>query len=232
MVARNSTESQNTEATPASESPVVTPRWQFRLRHLFALMTYVAVVVAVATRWGIETLPTTIGLGIAWLNYLGILLFLQRGKLQLVVLFIAWGMFLVSMFLPTHTTWGVPGWFGVYWALTTPITAACQKNWRVLLSVLWYAPVIDVANLSQLLLPVTATRLRMGRGKYLAAVNCISMVAVWAIAGPTAASGYIVWSISFLLGLTAMPLTRVTLVVMHIILASQIAYWLIFPGRW
>ena len=217
---------------PTAENAFPPKRWQFRLWHLFALMTYVAVVVAMATRWGIETLPTTIGLGIAWLNYFGALSILQRGKVQLAVLFIACGMFLVSLFLPTHSQWGVEGWFAVWWVLMTPAALAYDQHWREFAKSLCWVLLIDTANLSQFLLPVTAIRLQMGRGKYLAAMNCVSMVAVWAIAGTTATSGYIVWSISFLLGLTAMPLNRVTLVVMHIILASQIAYWLIFPERW
>src|SRR5689334_11027900 len=93
----------------AGEAPDGKRRWQFRLWHLFALMTYTALVVAVATRWGIETLPVSIGVGITWLNFFGGLWFLQRGKLQLATLLIAWVLFLVSLFLPTHTMWGVPG---------------------------------------------------------------------------------------------------------------------------
>jgi hypothetical protein len=197
-------------------------RWQFRLWHLFAVTTYVGIVIAVARRWGIETLPATIGLGIAWLNYRGALWFLQRGKLQLVVLCIAWGMFLGSLFLPTHTYWEPEGWRAAWMVLYLPVDLAWRQEWLELIEFLCWAPLIDAANLSQLLLPVTAIRLQMKRGKYLAAVNCVSMVAVWALAGPTAASGYILWSISFLLGLTAMPLNRATLLSMHIALVVQL----------
>jgi hypothetical protein len=73
-------------------------RWQFRLWHLFAVTTYVAVVIAVARKWGIETLPVTIGVSISWLNYNGVFSFLQRGKLQLATLFMAWGLFWAPSF--------------------------------------------------------------------------------------------------------------------------------------
>lgn len=210
-----------------AENAAPSTRWQFRLWHLFALMTYVAVVVAVARKWGIETLPVTIGLGIAWLNYSGAIWFLQRRKLQLAVLFFAWGMFLGSLLLPTHTGWEIPGWLGAWVVLCAPVDNALHHDWFQVAKLLSWVPLIDTANLSQLLLPITAIRLRIDRGKFLAAVNCVSMVAFWTLAGPTVASGYVVWSISFLLVLTAMPLNRATLMVMHVTLASQIAFWLI-----
>jgi hypothetical protein len=218
---------------PTAESASPPKRWQFRLWHLFAVTTYVAVVIAMARRWGIETLPVTIGIGIAWLNFAGALSFLQQGKLQLAILFVAWGMFLGSLFLPTHTEWGVPGYAAAWFVLGAPLDICRRPNWLLQLTkYLCWALFIDVANVLQLLLPVTAVRLLIGRGKYLAAVNCVSMVAVWAIAGPTAASGYILWCASFLLTLAAMPLNRATLVVMHIALATQIAYWLITGEHW
>jgi hypothetical protein len=218
--------------SPTAECASPPKRWQFRLWHLFAVTTYVAVVIAVARKWGIETLPVTIGVSISWLNYSGVFSFLQRGKLQLATLFTAWGMFLGSLFLPTHTGWEPPGWFAVWWVLISPVALVLDQHWLEFTKSLCWVPLIDAANLSQLLLPFTAIRLQMGRGKYLATVNCVSMVAVWAIAGPTAASGYILWSISFLLALTAMPLNRKTLLIMYLILASQITYWLIVGERW
>jgi hypothetical protein len=213
---------------PTQKSASPPPPWQFRLWHLFALMTYVAVVVAVARKWGIETLPMTIGLGIAWLNYSGALWFLQRGKLQLAVLFIAWGLFLGSLFLPTHTQWAPEGWLAAWWVLYLPVEVVKQQSWEEIPKFLCWVPVIDAANLSQLLLPLTAIRLQMNRGKYLVAVDCVSMVAVWMFADQTAASGYILWCISFLLALTAMPLNRTTLLLMHLNLAGQFAFqWMV-----
>jgi len=212
---------------PKTEAPSPPRRWQFRLWHLFALMTYVAVVVAVAQWRGIATLAMSLGLGIAWLNFFGTLSFLQRGKLQLATLFIAWGMFLGSLFLPTHTELAPQGWEAAWFVLCAPVNGVREQEWWGLASFLCWGSFIDAANLSQLLLPVTAVRLYLGRGQYLGMVNCVSMVAVWAFAGPTAASGYILWCASFLLALTAMPLNRATLVVMHLTLAGQVAYWLI-----
>jgi hypothetical protein len=174
----------STDIQPSAESASPPKRWQFRLWHLFALMSYVAVVAGVARWWGIETLAVSFGLGVAWLNYWGGLSFFQRGKPQLATLGIAWGMFLVSLFLPVDTNWSPEGYVAAWFVLTAPVNLAWRQDWLELFKVLCWVPLIDVANFLQLMLPVTAVRLQMGRGKYVAAVHCVSMVAVWTIADP------------------------------------------------
>jgi len=192
-------------------------------------MTYAAVVAAAVKWWGTPSLATTLGVGVMWLNFSGALSILQKGKMQLVMLLVAWVMFLGSMFLPTHTMWGSAGWEAAWSTLTFPVRA-WEPSAEYFEFLIWVL-VIDLANVAQLLLPLTAIRLQRKQGKNLAFALCASMPAVWAFAGPTAASGYILWCASFLLALTAIPLNRVTLVTMHVVLASQYTFWLIFPMR-
>lgn len=205
--------------SPTEESASQPNHWQFRLWHLFAVMSYVAVVAGVARWWGIETLAVSLGLGIAWLNYCGWLSYFQRGKPQLATLGIAWGMFLTSLFLPVDTFWAPQGYVAAWFVLSAPVDLVWRQRWLELIKVLCWIPLIDAANLLQFLLPVTAVRLQWGRGKYLVAVHCVSMVAVWILANAQSASGYILWCASFLVTLIAFPLSRPTLIAMHFALA-------------
>lgn len=101
----------------ASEQAISSPAdlpWQFRLWHLFAMTTYVAVVMAAVMWWGTQTLPITVGAGLMWLNYSGVFTRLQTGRIQAALLLAAWIAFIVSMFLPCETQWGAPGWMGAW----------------------------------------------------------------------------------------------------------------------
>ena len=97
-----STESTEIQRATAENAPPP-QRWQFRLWHMFALTTYVAVILGIATWQGPPTLMVTLGLGVAILSHLGAFERLQQGRTQLILVGVAWVTYLVSLCTPCTT---------------------------------------------------------------------------------------------------------------------------------
>ncbi len=205
---------------PQSQREIATvpARWQFRLWHLFALTTYVAVVTGIATWLGPQSLMLTFAWGVALVNFSGGMACLQTRKVQSWMLGAAWLTFLVSLLLPCTT-----GSFTVF---------GCQAAW-VFLTVLFeslgdpdsdrfgnivWTIAIDVANVLQAVLPLIIWRLRTALGKCLAAVLCATSTSVFftLIFEPYLFVAYYFWCASFLLVLAAVPIGRKTLTAMGV----------------
>ena len=216
--------SEQTTSNATTASPAIP--WQFRLWHLFALTTYVAVVMAVMMWLGARTLPITVGVGLMWLNYSGVFAWLQTGRIQAALLLTAWISFIVSMFLPCTTQLDAPGWVGAWVYLVMIPGGMIELEFQLALIVVL---TVDLANLLQALLPLHVWRLSKGKGHWLRRTSCVSMVGVWAIADNSAASGYCVWCASFLLALVALPLKLKTLLAMAALLLLELGIVLLSP---
>ena len=191
-------------------------RWQFRLWHLFALMTYVAVVLGIASWQGPQTLMVTLGLGLALFSHLGAFERLQKGRTQLIVVGVAWVTYLISLCTPCGTgTFTVFGWQAAWTYLAGPfaepfLTEAFfhprLQAWPWLLSV-------DLANVLQAALPLLLWRLSRGRGHVLAMVSCLAMVGPWTtlVMATWLYVAYYIWCVSFMLLVIAVPVNRLTL---------------------
>ena len=181
------------------------PRWQFKLQHLFGLTTIAAIGAALLARWGWGTLLTSAGFLIAWLNLCGAFAGFQKEPRQIILLCLAWGMFLLSLALPSLTIFGPVYGYGAAWiAMMAPLDAVKDEAFHR--HMFWYLTV-DVANLSAALLPLLIWRLRCGRGRWSAMVHCVSLVATpFPFWDTPMLVGYYVWCASFLLALIAIPI--------------------------
>ena len=188
--------------------------WQFKLQHLFGLMTIAAVAAALAAGRGSGTLLTSAGFLIAWLNLCGAFRGVQTGRWRDAILWLAWGLFLLSFTLPSLTVFGpVLGYGAAWFALVAPFEHVMKGD--VLRPGLICYLAIDMANGLTVLLPLLLWRLRRGRGKWLSATLAISMVAPWFVCwDPHMLAGYYVWCASFLLVLAAITIGPRTLVAM------------------
>ena len=197
------------------EIPSPPKRWQFRLWHLFALTTYVAVVLGIATWQGPPTLMVTLGLGLALLSHLKAFEPFQRGRTPLVLVGLAWVTFLVSLCTPCATgLTTILGWEAAWFYYWAPVSEMFDKD-QTLQPVAWpWVVSVDLSNLLQALLPLYLWRLRQGRGRVLATLNCLAMVAPWItlIFAPQLLVGYYLWCISFMLLVIAVPVSRGTLI--------------------
>jgi hypothetical protein len=214
---------------PASDAKPLLARppasWQFRLWHLFGLTTQAAVAAAVAGRLGLGTLVASGGIILAWLNWCGAFGWLQTSRRQAALLWLAWAMFLVSLFLPAIIVFGpVAGWqaawivIGTLWEFPkgiweanvqseAPITAkgvflaTCLIGWFVLM---------NLANLLAAGLPLLVWRLCRGGGRVYGALLAVAMVGPWLMSKDAHGLlvGYYVWAGSFLVALLALPIDR------------------------
>src|SRR5262245_37846915 len=170
------------------------PSWQFRLSHLFGLMTLSAVAAAVAAAFGPGSLMLSGGLTVAWLNWCGLFQPVQTGNRQTVLLIVAWTIFLASLALPSMRVFGpVLGWNAAWFVLLTPFQAL-YKGEANHLTLYWFLG-LDLANQLALMLPLLIWRLRRGQGQWLSALLCVAMVAVWIVGwdGSSMLLGYYVW---------------------------------------
>lgn len=190
-------------------------RWQFGIRHLLGLMTYVAVMLGVATWLGPQTLMVTCGLGLALLSHLGAFKRLQSGRTQYGLVGLAWVTFLVSLFTPCTTgSFQIYGWQAAWIYLTGPVTAFFQFDsgfeffgWPWLIG-------IDTANVVQTILPLLIWRLGRERGKVFSTICCLVMVAPWTtlVMATGLYVAYYIWCASFMLVVIAVPVNRATLI--------------------
>jgi hypothetical protein len=219
-----------TADTPTSALKTASPpqHWQFRLWHLFGLMTYVAVMLGVATWQGPPTLMVTLGLGVAILSHLGAFERLQQGRTQLVLVGIAWVTYLVSLCTPCTTgTFTVFGWQAAWTYLAGPFAAlfSLERNFDIQLHAWPWVTSVDLANVLQAALPLLMWRLSRNRGKVLSVLICLAIVGPWTTL--VMANGlfvaYYIWCISFMLVVMAVPVNRWTLLSMAGLSALQIA---------
>jgi len=185
------------------------PRWQFSLRHLFELTTLSAIGTALAATFGPGTLVMSIGIILAWMNMRSAFERIQGGRGQATVLCLAWGLFLVSLALPSITVFGpVNGVSSAWIAMAAPIQSLLRFGEMKIGVIVFIA--IDVANLLMALLPLLIWKLAHGRGQRLADCLAITMVTPWCIAWDpdNLLVGYYLWSTSMGIALIAIRIRK------------------------
>jgi hypothetical protein len=198
--------------------------WQFRLQHLFELLTGAAIVSGLATAFGLGSLPLSIGGLMAWLSYRGLFSFVQHGRRQEVVLGLAWITFVTSLALSSFKMFGpVQGIFAAWFALSGPFMQISRGELQ--LHGLFVLLLIDMANVLIALLPIFVWLHRRGRGQWWPSVLCAAMVPAWCCGwGSQMLSGYYVWSASFAIVLIAFPPSARTLGAMLIVAIATAFY--------
>ena len=189
-------------------------RWQFRLWHLFAVMTYVAVLLGVATWLGPQTLVVSLGLGLALLSHLKAFARLQNGRTQLILAGIAWVAYLVALCIPCVIGFlTVFGWQAAWTYLWGPLAAVFTRRVSIQGFTWPWLWSVNLANILQLALPLLIWRLSRGRGEVLSVLICLAMVGPWTtlIMAPDLFVGYYIWCLSFMLLVIAVPVSRATL---------------------
>jgi hypothetical protein len=183
------------------------PRWQFRLRHLFAVTTTAAIGSAFVASFGSGAVITLIGSIVACLNLLGMLAPLQRGRPQAVVLGLAWIAFLASLALPSVTILGPAYGYGLAWfSIIAPIQTVIHNEIEP--EAVPYG-LMGCANVLMALMPLLVWRLAIGRGQRWCTALCLVIVAPWVAGwGAGLLVGYYVWGASFILALVAIPLRK------------------------
>jgi hypothetical protein len=216
------------DKAPLPRKATAPPRWQFGLAHLFGLTTLSAIAAALVAAFGLGTLPISIGVSLAGINFAGLLRPVQSGRRQAALLWLAWAAFLLSLALPSLHVFGpVAGWDALWFVLVMPFDAAREAD-LLHVPLLWFL-MLDVANLLAILLPVLVWRLRRGRGQWYAAALCVAMISPWSVSWDTVMlPGYYVWCVSFLLALAALPIERKTLAAMivSLLIHAAAAVWL------
>lgn len=206
-------------------------RWQFGIRHLLGLMTYVAVMLGVATWLGPQTLMVTCGLGLALLSHLGAFKRLQSGRTQYVLVGLAWVTYLVSLFTPCTTgPFQIYGWQAAWIYLLGPVQAMFVTDSTVELYGWPWIISIDVANVLQALLPLLIWRLSRGRGQVFATLSCLAMVGPWTtlVMATDLYVAYYIWCASFMLVAVAVPMSRWTLLGMTGLAIVQVTLFRVF----
>jgi len=215
------------EATAAGVTSQQTGNWQFGIRHLLGLMTYVAVMLGIATWQGPQTLMVTTGLGLALLSHLGAFQRLQTGRTQLVVVGLAWVFYLVSLCTPCTTgPFTVYGWQAAWIYFYGPVEALLKKDTGFEIFAWPWIVTIDMSNVLQLTLPLLIWRLSRKRGQVLMVLSCLAMVGPWTtlVMANDLYFAYYVWCASFMLLVNAVPVNRLTLIgmaglaVVHIVI--------------
>jgi hypothetical protein len=184
---------------------------QFGIKHLFGLMTWAALASALVAWWGPGTLLTSGGLLAAWLNHCGVFARIQQGRYRAAVLWAAWAMFLASLALPSVVVFDpVMGWVAAWFALQLSFSAALEGKFAE--PGFSYYLVLNAANLLALLLPLLVWRQSRGGGQWLGAALCLAMIAPWMVLWTDAMLvGYYLWCASFLVALSAIRVSRGTL---------------------
>jgi hypothetical protein len=224
---------QHTDQPATSNSAEWRP-WQFGLAHLFGLTTWASVAAALVAVCGPGTLTMSAGLLLAWLNYCGAFASLQSGRRQTAVLWAAWGLFLISLTLPSMPpvfgTNSIYGFEAAYFVLGAPLNI-WNRGSVVDLSIPWLL-LMDAANLLMLLTPLLIWRIKRGGGQWLGVSLCVAMVSTWIVTWDGAMLiGYFVWVTSMLFVLVAVPLRLKTLMAM-VVTAAALVVMLKWGALW
>ena len=189
--------------------------WQFGIRHLLGLMTYVAVMLGIAMWQGPQTLMVTTGLGLALLSHVGAFQRLQSGRTQLILVGLAWVFYLVSLCTPCTTgSFTVYGWQAAWIYLYGPLEVMIKENSDFQLFAWPWIVTIDISNVLQVTLPLLIWRLSRERGQVLSVLSCLAMVGPWTtlVMASDLYVAYYVWCASFMLLVIAVPVNRLTLI--------------------
>jgi hypothetical protein len=194
-------------------------RWQFKLWHIFALMTYAAIATALVRLRGPGTLVASSGVLIAALSWLGAFEPLQSGRAQQVVLGLAWLAFVLSLALPSIQVFGpVLGAHAAWASLLAPLNVfqAPDPHGEALV---FYLPT-NMANLTMSALPLVMWRVAHGKGQVLCAVLAVTMVWPWCLGwNSRMLIGYYVWCASFMAVLLAIRMPAWVVFAMGLIVA-------------
>ena len=191
--------------------------WQFGIRHLLGLMTYVAVMLGIAMWQGPQTLMVTTGLGLALLSHVGAFQRLQSGRTQLILVGLAWVLYLVSLCTPCTTgSFTVYGWQAAWIYLYGPLEALIKENSDFQLFAWPWIFTIDMSNVLQVTLPLLIWRLSRERGQVLSVLSYLAMVGPWTtlVMATDLYIAYYVWCVSYMLLVIAVPVNRLTLISM------------------
>lgn len=203
-------------------------RWQFGIRHLLGLMTYVAAILGIATWQGPETLMVTLGLGLALLSHLGAFERLQQGRTQLVLVGIAWVIYIVSLCTPCTTgPFSIFGFQAAWIYLAGPVEAILKEDTTFEPFGWPWVVGVNTSNVLQAVLPLLMWRLSRKRGQVFSTISCLAMVAPWTtlVMATDLYVAYYIWCVSFMLLVIAVPLNRGTLIGMAFL---AIVYVVIF----
>ena len=154
---------------------------------------------------------------------LGLFRSLQTGRPQAVVLWLAWGLFLLSMLLPSMPpvfgTNSIFGYEAALFVLGGPLHFVGRGNYLDP-GIPWFL-LMDAANALMLLMPLLIWPLTRGAGHWLCASLCVAMVGGWLVTWDAAMLfGYYVWINSMGLALVASPVRLRTLVAMVVTAAA------------
>jgi hypothetical protein len=223
---------QQKSAATAREVPLpLAGNWQFGIRHLLGLMTYVAVMLGITTWQGPQTLMVTTGLGLALLSHLGAFQRLQSGRTQLMVVGLAWVVYLVSLCTPCTTgPFTVYGWQAAWIYFYGPVEALLKKDTGFEIFAWPWIVTIDMSNLLQVVLPLLIWRLSRERGQVLSVLSCLAMVGPWTtlVMASDLYVAYYIWCASFMLLAIALPVNRRTLMGMAGIAVVHIVIFRVF----
>jgi len=205
-------------------------RWQFGIRHLLGLMTYVAVMLGIATWQGPETLMVTLELGLALLSHLGAFERLQSGRTQMVLVGIAWVIYIVSLCTPCTTgPFSIFG-FQAAWMYFLGVARILRTDSEFQVFGFPWIISVDTSNILQAILPLLIWRLSRGRGRVFSTISCLAMVGPWTtlvMVGDLYVAYYI-WCVSFMLLVIAVPVNRATLIGMFCLAILLVGIFRIF----
>ena len=229
---------QQDRPTDSVAQPKAEQRPQYSLRDLFVAMTGVAAAFGLAAWWGPGTLPYSIGLLLALANVTGRLGFFQTKQTRPKCFYVAWGLLLVSLFLPSvqGCQEDMKGWQaaltvaqaeieGVQ-SLASQETDAPWYRWAFSLTV--YS-LLNLANILALLSPLLLYRLQRDRGKWMGGALAVCSVAAWSLGWtPGFLVGYYVWCFGFAALLIGYRMSWLTFGLMAAYLpAFALAEWLV-----
>jgi hypothetical protein len=217
-----------------SAAPAVVPtsgRLQFGIRHLLGLMTYVAVMLGIATWLGPPTLMTTFGLGLALLSHFGAFERLQSGRTQLVLVGVAWVIYIVSLCTPCTTgPFTIFGFQAAWMYLVIPVQALFQTDTSVEPYGWPWIVCVDTSNVLQAILPLLMWRLSRKRGQVFSTMSCLGMMGPWTtlVMATDLYVAYYIWCLSFMLLVIAVRVNRATLIGMFCLAILLIGIFRIF----
>jgi hypothetical protein len=192
---------------------------QFSLFSLFELTTVAAIAAALVAGKGWGTLVLSTGMTLAWFNVRGSFAGWQTPRPQCWLFGAAGVLFVVSLCLPALVVFGdVYGWAAAFtianeeWKGITDWLAVDNRSLTEdisrILAFVWIT-LMNGANLSMLLSPLTLLRLRRGKGEWLANGQAITSVAAWFVLFDSNdfLVGSYVWCASMMLPLIARRMT-------------------------
>ena len=180
---------------------------QFSLRGMFVAMTGLAVACGLAAWQGFGTLMASLGLLLALLNVTGHLQYFQTKKTRPKCFYLAWGLLLTSLLLPS-----VEGCHGPMsgWEVALAVAEVEARGVREMLeqdneqpfraaatALSWYG-LLNLANVLLLFSPLFLYRLQHGRGEWFGSALAVCSIVAWSVGWYGGfLIGYYFWCLGF-----------------------------------